>query len=117
MSSSLEILASETQGDKAVEVFYLKGELDSSTYKTVEAKAEEVINAGTTNIVFDLHGVSYMGSAGLRALSSVSNSLKDKGGAMKLVNPSEAAAKIMKTLGFDSYFDICDDVQSAVDSL
>ena len=84
-------------------------------------KASEVIGAGASNILFDLGGIGFMGSAGLRALHSISNRIKTAGpngsaGQMKLLKPSEAVSRIMKTLGFDQHFSIHDDLDAALKS-
>lgn len=115
MSSVLRIAVSEEKGNVPVTVFHLKGDLDASTHTELEHKANEAIDGGVANLLLDLSGVTYMGSAGLRAFQTISNKLKDSAsGQLKLVNPSEPVSKVMKTLGFDQYFDIYNDVDAAV---
>lgn len=100
-------IAVDNERDAAVVVLVLQGDLDSQTYKELEQKANEVISSGSTNILLDLSGIAYMGSAGLRAFNTISNTLKDGGkGKVKLLNPSESVAKVLKTLGFDKFFEI-----------
>ena len=118
MSSSLQISVSEDSSNVPVTVLAITGELDSKTYSELESKAESVIDGGSTNLLFDLTEIDFMGSAGLRALHSISNRLKesDNGGQMMLCKPSDAVNRVFKTLGFDQFFTIHDDVNIAISS-
>lgn len=115
MSSTLRIAVAEEKGSAPVTVLQLKGDLDASTQPELESKAGDLIDKGATNLLIDLSEVGYMGSAGLRALHSISNRLPDSG-QLKLLNPSGEVAKVFKTLGFDSYFDIQSDLEAAIQS-
>ncbi len=108
MSTALQIAVSEAAGDVRVAVLRVSGDLDSKSYPALEAKAGELIAGGKDRIVLDLSALSFMGSAGLRAMHGIATRLKGAGGGgqLMLVNPSEAAARVMKTLGFDQFFDI-----------
>lgn len=115
MSTALRIAVSEEKGSVPVTILHVTGDLDSKTYTDFETKAGEVIGNGSSNILLDLSGVSYMGSAGLRAMHGISNKLKSSGGGqLKLLNPSDAVSKVMKTLGFDQFFDIHSNLDSAL---
>ena len=72
-----------------------------------------MIDGGATHILLDLGGVNYMGSAGFRAIHAMTNMLNDdassglsKSPYLKLFNPTDAVARVIKTLGFDVYLDI-----------
>jgi anti-sigma B factor antagonist len=108
MSTALQIAVSEAAGDVRVAVLRVSGDLDSKSYPALESKAGELIAGGRDRIVLDLSALSFMGSAGLRAMHGIATRLKGAGGGgqLMLVNPSEAAARVMKTLGFDQFFDI-----------
>lgn len=115
MSVALRIAVSEEKGNVPVTILHVTGDLDSKTYLDLEAKAGEVIGGGANNILLDLSGVNYMGSAGLRAMHGIANKLKNSGGGkLKLLNPSDAASRVMFTLGFDKYFDIHSDLDNAL---
>ena len=112
MSSVLDIKISK---DGGITIIALNGSVDASTQDTLQSKVFETINKDANKIIIDLSGVTYLGSAGLRGFHAISNKLKEDAisGKMNLLNPSEAAAKIMKTLGFDSFFDIYNDLDKA----
>ena len=121
--ATLNIMVEEAQGDAPVSVMHLQGDIDAATHSTLTAKAEELVGAGTKNILLDLSGVGYMGSAGFRALHAISNMLEDEGGAgmgksrrLKLLSPNNDVARVIKTLGFDVYLDTFEDKEEAVSS-
>ena len=123
MSEDLHIGVSQEDGAKAVTVLRLKGSLDANTQSTLEAKAREVIDAGAQYLLLDMSGVDYLGSAGMRAIHAITNMLSaddaDTGmhsKNLKILSPAPAAAKILKTLGFDSFIDIHNDIDEAVAS-
>ena len=121
MNSTLRIAVSEEKGNVPVTILHLTGDLDGKTYQDLEAKAGEVVGAGASNLLVDLGGVGFMGSAGLRALHAISNRIKTAGpngspGKMMLLNPSDAVSRVLKTLGFDQYFNIHNNLDGALKS-
>jgi len=121
--TTLNITVEQAQGRVPVTVLRIEGDIDAASHKTLQDKAAEVINAGSTHILLDLAGVKYMGSAGFRAIHAIANMLADdpspgleKYKNLKLLSPTDAVAKVIKTLGFDIYLDIQQDRESAVNS-
>ena len=121
--ATLNIMVGQEQGNVPVTVLRLEGDIDAATHKTLQDKASELIDGGATNILLDLGGVDYMGSAGFRALHAIANQLSDddasglsKSANLKLLNPTDAVARVIKTLGFDVYLDIYQDKNEAVNS-
>jgi len=121
MSSNLRIAVSQEKGNVPVTIMHLTGDLDGKTYHELEAKAAEAIGAGASNLLFDLGGVGFMGSAGMRALHAISNKIKTAGpggsaGKMMLLNPTDAVSRVLKTLGFDQHFSIHSNLEEALKS-
>jgi anti-sigma B factor antagonist len=121
--TTLNIMVGEAQGSVPVTVLRVEGDIDAATFKALQDKATEVIDAGATHMLLDLGGVEYMGSAGFRALHAISNKLGGddsaglaKSGHLKLLNPTEAVSRVIKTLGFDVYLDIFQDRDEALNS-
>lgn len=106
MSNELRIAVSVEKSNTPVTILHISGDLDSKSYPDLESKAGEIIAGGARNILLDLQGVQFMGSAGLRAMHGISTQLKNSGGQLKLLNPSDPVARVLKTLGFDQFFDI-----------
>lgn len=117
--SDLQIGVSREEGEKAVTVMRLVGSLDANTQSALESKAREAVDSGAENLILDMSGVEYLGSAGMRAIHAITNVLSPDDPSMrsahlKVLNPSPAAAKVFKTLGFDSFIDIHDDIDEAI---
>lgn len=119
----LNFLVGQAMGKVPVTVLKVEGDIDASTHKTLQDKVAEVVDAGATHILLDLGGVKYMGSAGFRALHAISNMLHKDGSPgmmkstnLKLLNPTDAVSRVIKTLGFDVYLDIYQDKDVAVNS-
>ena len=121
--ATLNFMVGQEQGNVSVTVLRVEGDIDASTHKTLQDKAAEVIEGGATHLLLDLGGVNYMGSAGFRAIHAITNMLGDeestglsKSPYLKLLNPTDAVARVIKTLGFDVYLDIFQDRKEAVSS-
>jgi anti-anti-sigma factor len=119
----MSILIGQEQGNVPVTVLKIEGDLDASTYKDLQDKASEVIEAGTSHILLDMGQVEYMGSAGFRAIHAIANMLNKeheegmyKSAHVKLLNPKGEVARVIKTLGFDSFLEIHDDRNAAIAS-
>ena len=84
----MEITAIQPAGRVPVTVFYIKGDIDSSTYQQIQAQIEQVVQAGAHDIVLDLTAVGYLSSAGIRMLSSLFYQLRGN-----LLQESDAAMK------------------------
>ena len=121
--ATLSIMIGQEEANVPVTILRLEGDIDAATHKSLEEKASEVIVAGATSILLDLGAVDYMGSAGFRAIHSISNML-DQGGStgfskskhLKLLNPTDDVSRVIKTLGFDVYLDIFTDRDEAIRS-
>ena len=119
MSENLHIGVSREDGEKAVAIMRLQGSLDANTQGTLADKAQEAIDGGAEYLLIDMSGVDYLGSAGMRAIHAITTMLSPnepgmRSSHLKVVNPSPAAAKVFKTLGFDSFIDIHASVDEAI---
>lgn len=119
----MNILVGQEQGSVPVTVLKIEGDLDASTYKDLQDKASEIIDAGASNLLLDMGDVKYMGSAGFRAIHAIANMLNKeqkegmyKSEHVKLLNPKGEVARVIKTLGFDSFLEIHDDRATAIAS-
>ena len=74
------------------------GRLDTTTAPALEAEVKNSLE-GLKSIVFDLEGLEYISSAGLRVLLSAQKSM-NKQGTMKLVNVNEVVMEGFEITGF-----------------
>jgi len=120
---NMSILIGQEQGSVSVTVLKIDGDLDASTFKDFQDQATEIINAGASNLLLDMSDVGFMGSAGFRAIHAIANMLDtdqkegwSKSEHVKLLNPKGEVARVIKTLGFDSFLEIHDDRKTAIAS-
>ena len=121
--ATLNIMVGEAQGNVPVTILRLEGDIDAATQKTLQDKATEVVGGGATHILLDMSGVNYMGSAGFRAIHALTNMLSSeesstlsKSPYLKLLNPTDSVARVIKTLGFNSFLEIHEDRAAAIAS-
>jgi ABC-type transporter Mla MlaB component len=135
----MEITISQEQGQAAVSVIRVTGQLDGQTYQNLIEKAREVIKTGTKNILLDLSDLTYISSAGLVSLHTIAlmtrgeeppdpeqgwSTLKSMdrtrdGGFQKyfkLLNPRPEVINVLEMVGFSGFFEVFTDKQKAVDS-
>ena len=133
------ITFSTEEGRVAVTVLHLEGELDASTYTDVIKKAQESYEGGARDLLIDLGKAPYISSAGLMSLHTVAlifagQSLNMGGSGrptfrsldpkrdqaarehVKLLNPQPAVAQVLDTVGLNNFFEVFEDLATAVKS-
>lgn len=133
------ISATEAQGEVPVTILHIKGDMDASNYQLVIDKAREAYAEGTRNLLFDLSEMPYMGSSGLVAFHSVALLMRGEtppdpeGGwgalrsidrereaglqqHVKLLNPQPKVERVLRMAGFDQFFEIYTDQETAIAS-
>lgn len=132
----MEITVSHEQSRVPVSVLHVAGKTDSESAETLQQKVMEMIDDGTRYLVFDLSGVPYMSSAGLRVLQEVFNKLRaltseESNQAtyqqiadgsyqlpnLKIVNPTPEVMEVLKMTGFDMLVSIEKDLKKALASI
>lgn len=131
----MEINVTQEKGRVPVTVFHLVGDLDSSTYELLEARAQQEISEGTTHMLLDMSRVPYMSSAGIRAIHRIFTWLRNlpegedeaalktvlrdgvyKSRRLKLLKPSAQVQKTLATAGMDMYLEAHSDLEKALAS-
>ncbi len=82
----------------------LSGRLDTTTSPDLQASLAEDIDA-VKELVFDMKGLEYISSAGLRVLLS-SQKTMNKQGSMKLTGVCEAVKEVFDVTGFSDILTI-----------
>lgn len=132
----MDITVTQEQGRVPVSVLQVVGKTDSASAEKLQEKAMEVIDGGARYMIFDLAGVPYMSSAGLRVLQEVFNKLRtlssdesDKDISrqiadgsfqfpyLKIVNPTPEVLEVLKMSGFDMLVSIEKDLKKALESI
>ncbi len=85
----------------------LTGSLDTATAPELEQKIMPILNSEVKDLVFDLAGLKFISSAGLRVFSIARKKLKEHGGQAGFINLQpqiEEVFEIMKALPGISVF-------------
>ena len=105
---------------KRVDLFTVEGRVDSSNSAELDQALKDSISEGHHNLVVNLSNVSYMSSAGLRALVSALRACKKKNGDLRISAPSERVSEVFQLAGLTSsespLFTVYDDDTIAVGS-
>ena len=133
----MDIRVDTEQGRVPVTIMHVEGNIDAKTYEEFEAKAEELIDAGTKYLLIDLSHSPFVSSAGLRALHHLFNKLRSadtehpvsdadvrrgisagtyKSPHLKLLNLSKETKTAFEISGFDMFIEKFDDLQTAINS-
>ena len=79
------------------------GRLDTNTSPELEA---EMALEGVKEVVFDLAGLEYISSAGLRVLMAAQKAMMAAGGKMSVANPNAMVKGVFEMTGLSSVFTI-----------
>ncbi len=77
---------------------------------------DDLMGSGDTRILLDLSDVPWIDSSGIGLLVKILTSAKQRGGSMKLLNPSKFTVQTLKMIALLDVFEIFEDQQKAVDS-
>jgi anti-anti-sigma regulatory factor len=133
----MTITISQAEGRVPVTILQTHGDLDASNYQDLVAKAQEVYEAGTRDILLDLSDTPYMSSSGLVALQSLAAMLRgetlpdpeagwqafraidrdrDTGFQthFRLLSPQPRVDKVLEMVGFKRFLHVYDDLDTAI---
>lgn len=97
-------------------VVSVAGSVDGLTAGDVAAFLGTQIGGGSTHLVADLSQVSFMSSAGLRAILATLKDVRQHGGDLRLAAPQIGVEKVLKMSGFTSILKTFSTVDEAVAS-
>jgi len=101
----------ENRGE--VKIIGLRGRLDATTSPGVEKRLLELVAQGEVRIAFDLSGLSYISSMGLRVLMVVAKQVQTAGGKLALATLSDSVREIFNLAGFTQLFSVFQTVDEA----
>jgi len=75
---------------------HLEGRLDGETVPVLDGELNQVANAPVTVVVFDLEGLEYISSAGLRSIFRTQKLMAERAGNVLLVNARPQVQKVFE---------------------
>lgn len=116
MSEEKNTLQIEVESMKRVDLLTVQGRIDSSNANDLEQALNGVMEDGRFNIILELSQVTFMSSAGLRAIVSALRECKRRFGDLRLASPSKRVLEVLDLAGLVPLFEVYDDTTSAVGS-
>jgi anti-anti-sigma factor len=83
---------------KGAAVVTISGRVDSVTAEALEEQLAKIARENS-RMVLDMHEVTYLSSAGVRAIVTTLQSVHKAGGGVLLANVSEAVERVLDTVG------------------
>ena len=77
-------------------IVYLEGRLDNQTVAVLDEELDRVLATDVTVIVFDLGGLEYISSIGLRSIFRTQKIMATRSGKALLVNPQPQVEKVLE---------------------
>jgi anti-sigma B factor antagonist len=102
----------EIQDD--INIYRLKGRLDSNTSQRLEEKFFQAISDGSKRMIVDFKDIDYISSAGLRVILKAFKALQREDGRIILCSMQKYVREIFKMIGIDSFVPTLDTMDDAL---
>ena len=101
----------------SVHVVRLKGRLNlGQAVDDLRRQTDQLIGSGDVCIVLNMAEVPIVDSSGIGLMVRMLTSTKQRGGGLKLVNPTKLTAQSLKMVGLAPLFDVFDSEDAAIKS-
>ena len=107
-------------GRSFTRTFVLEGRLDSATVADLDRELDPVLDSAVKVLVFDLSGLEYISSAGLRSIFRAQKSMKTRSGKVLMVDPQPPVQKvfdIVKAVDVNEVFRSVTELDAYLDSI
>lgn len=99
--------------ERDISIFALEGRIDSEGAVDLDLALQTAIAEQKYKLVLDMEKVRYLNSAGLRTLADILTQCREHGGDLRLAALNPKVRRVFQIIGFDKFFQIDNDVQSA----
>ena len=106
----------ESQGVKGC-VVALEGALNDVTARILSSELVTLVESGSSYVILDLRGVTYLGSVGASVILSGRQRCKEAGGALMLVCKPGRVYEVLKSLAITNLVNTYEEVEEAVKNL
>jgi anti-sigma B factor antagonist len=94
----MDELSVKSEIRKGIAVVTVSGRVDSVTAGALDEQLARIVHENN-KMVLDLHGVTYLSSAGVRAIVRTLQSAQKAGGGVFLANVSDSVERVLETVG------------------
>ncbi len=84
-------------------IFRLNGRIDAASVQAFESDILEVVKNGLNKVILDMKEITFMGSSGSRMLLKFYKQFRQKGGFLKVSNPSKFVSMTLRLSGLDAF--------------
>jgi anti-anti-sigma factor len=107
----------EVRTQSTVKIIKLRGRLGlGESLDRTSATLTDLLDQGTLHFLLDLQEVPMIDSSAIGLLVRYLTAAKQRGGSLKLLNPSKFVLQTLKLVRVLSLFEVFEDLQLAVDS-
>ncbi|MDY0220462.1 MAG: STAS domain-containing protein [Desulfobacterium sp.] len=99
-----------------IEIFKVKGQLESNTSPELEEQLMMSLERGTTRMVIDFENLEYISSAGIRVILKAVKKLEQSRGRLVLCCLQDYVQEVFEIAGFDTYLTIEPTLERAIAS-
>ncbi len=107
----MEVQQENTNG---VEIFKVKGSLDSNTSPEFETLIYKSLENGQRKLILNLEDLDYISSAGIRVMLKTTKDLKRMDGNIVLCSLQDYVREVFDIAGFDGYLNIENSLDAAM---
>ena len=95
----------------------IKGRLDAATSPTAEETIQQAIAGDENRLLFDLSGLEYLSSGGLRVILGAAKEMRRREGKIALCSLNSYVNEIFEISGFSAMIPIKDSVEDGLEHL
>jgi anti-sigma B factor antagonist len=106
-------ITQRTEG--GVVIIELGGRVDTAGAIELERALQAEHGDEHFRLVLDMRDLTYLNSAGLRILADFLTISRANGGDLHLAGLSDKIRRVFEIIGFDNFFDIFEDIPSAIE--
>ena len=100
--------------ENGITIVTIEGRLDAAQAPAASKAIEKILKGNVSRILFDLGGLEYLSSGGLRVILGAAKEMKRKEGKIALCALNEYVKEIFEVSGFDSLIPISETVEDGI---
>lgn len=97
------------------DVVRAEGRIDGMTAPVLEEAFDTIVEAGRFHIVFDMRGVNFISSVGLRVMIDAQKACRGSGGEVVVAGLSPLIDRAFDLAGYYTLFEVYDTVDGAIE--